>query len=430
MSDKDLNVLILSRGFRAGDAITTINLFSQWPKERLFCASPVESEYSERVGEFYFLGDKEVSYSFPFNHLGRPAPSHIGSNCGKSVRSVSPRSSFKRLYEKFGRPLLQYLDRYESRLSLTVSDDFARWIEHISPDVIYTSIGDIAMARFILKLHGLYPQIKILVHGFDDWLSPTYRIINGRRHRRRAESLFREILDIASGYFTSSEKMAGEYSRLYGHDFKCFPNPVRIVANEGTITKNKVANVVFTGKVGWHNDTALRQMIDVVNRLNIDGDETVRFDIYTDTEPDQIALFLGEIPATTVIHPPVPNSEIPAILASAHVLYLPISIDSQTRKFTRYSMSTKMGEYLSSGTPMIYYGPKGIAMTEFLQRHDCADVITENDPMLLNAAVILAIDFPDSKKLLQAKDLADRYFNIDKVSAGFCNSIKLIGKNS
>ena len=413
-------VLILSRGFRAGDAITTMNLFSQWPRENLFCASLVESEYARHVADFYFIGDKEVSYRFPFNCVSRPAKSHSGTsmpNGEKSQKSIATR-----FYEKIVRPILQWLDLYETRLNISLGPEIKAWINAISPQVIYTSIGDIPMAEFILLLHKEYPNIKIICHCFDDWLSPTYPIISGKLHRKEAEKKLRDILSIATLRFTSSDKMAKEYEQRYRYKFICYPNPVKIETPYAIFPKNSSFNVVFTGKVGWHNSIALKNMIEVVEQLQNDGMEIV-FDIYTDTSENALKNLLGKIPSSLRLHKPVPNCQIPGILRSATLLYLPISINKSTARFTRYSMSTKMGEYMSSGVPMIYVGPKNIAMTEFLLENECAQVITTNDKELLKKTVQHSLSFSDEKRLLKAKQIANEYFNLDIVSRKFADEI-------
>lgn len=416
------NILILSRAFRAGDAITTINLFAKWPKEHLFCASPVESEYATNLGGFYLLGDKEITYRFPFNKISRPTPSRIGVNKNITAVKVSTKSLISKIYENFGRPLLQRMDLYETRLRFNISPEFEEWIKRIKPSAIYTSVGDSAMALFVLEIHERFPNIKIIIHGFDDWFSPSYKILNESRHRIKAETLFKRVLDIASGFFTSSEKMAKEYSIKYNRNFICFPNPVKIVNTTNDTSQCKYPNVVFTGKVGWHNSMALRDMVMAIEQMNKNG-KVLYFDIYTDTKSEEIANSLGKLPQSVRIHKPVPNNEIPPILAAASVVYLPISIDSQTAKFTRYSMSTKMGEYLVSGSPMIYYGPEGIAMTEFLLDKNCSELVTSRGTDVLVQALNRAIYQVNEEMLQRAKIIADQFFNLDNVSKRFKDKV-------
>lgn len=423
LNNKMKNVLIISRGFKAGDAITTLNLFSEWPKENLYCASLVGSEYTKDVAEFYFLGNKEVTYSFPFKYISHPAKSDIGTkNYGTELIH---KSLIKNVYQKIVRPLMQRLDFYETRLSIDLSPEFEEWIKKIDPSAIYTSIGDIPTAEFILKIKDRFPEIKIIIHGFDDWLTPSYKIVYPSKHRAKADKLLKKILDISSGFLTSCEKMANEYHDRYGYQFTVFTNPAKITK----ITKTKKTNnevqspsVVFTGKIGWHNNIALKDMIEAVEQINRQG-KILEFNIYTDTSKEQINYFLGKLTKSTHICPSVPNHEIPMILSLASAVFLPITIDEKTKKFTRYSMSTKMGEYLASGSPMIYYGPEDIAMTEFLQDKNCSINVTSRGVNYLKQALINALNNNNDEMLDNARLLADKVFNIDIVSKNFKQKI-------
>lgn len=416
------NILIISRGFRAGDAITTLNLFSQWPDANLFCASPVDSEYVNNFKDFYHLGNREIKYSFPFKYISTPSESYSG-HCECPQRISINKNSLKTLvYERWIRPAIQWLGLYDNRFKINVSNEFASWVKKVNPVAIYSSIGDLATAEFIINLHHRFPEIKILVHGFDDWMSPSYKLWNERLYRRRSEQLFRKILSFSSARFTSSEKMAKDYRIRYNFEFKCFPNPVDISAFSIDVIKKEVSNVIFIGKIGWHNANAIKIMGQAIEQINENGTK-LQFDIYSQTELDQIEQFVGLLPKSTVVHKSIPNSEIPIILLSAHVLYLPISTDSKTAKFTRYSMSTKMGEYLSSGVPVIYIGPENIAMTEFLVKNECAYVITSNSIDNIKNAVLKSLIMDNSQLIERGKMIAHKYFNKESESKRFADEL-------
>ena len=163
-------------------------------------------------------------------------------------------------------------------------------------------------------------------------------------------------------------------------------------------------------------------MINAIEKITHIGHK-VCFDIYTDTPTNELKKLLGKLPEQVIVHEPVPNSQITSILVSAHVLYLPISINDQNIRFTRFSMSTKMGEYLNAGVPMIYLGPKNIAMTEFLEVHDCAEIITENSVDELTDRLIHVLKSSDHNKLENGKKIALKYFNKDIVSNNFSKAI-------
>ena len=160
------NVLILSRGFSAGDAITTLNLFSRWPKANMFCASPIRSSFYSDFNQYYYMGNKEISLMKPFSYLEKVPSSeilssHISTDSGKL-------SLLRRLYKGVGIPVMRWLDLYENRMTIHLSDSFKSWIRNIRPDVIYTSAGDTEFAKFILSVKKEFPEIPLVVHTFDD----------------------------------------------------------------------------------------------------------------------------------------------------------------------------------------------------------------------------------------------------------------------
>ena len=89
-------------------------------------------------------------------------------------------------------------------------------------------------------------------------------------------------------------------------------------------------------------------------------------------------------------------------------------------------MSTKMGEYLSTGVPVIYCGPSSIAMTEFLKSKNCAIIVEQSGDDYMRNAIIRALENSDEIKEMCNKgiELAKSYFNIEAVSRNFANILK------
>ena len=86
-----------------------------------------------------------------------------------------------------------------------------------------------------------------------------------------------------------------------------------------------------------------------------------------------------------------------------------------------------MGEYLSSGVPIIYCGPSSIAMTEFFGYKNCAVVVERPGEQYMEEALIkvLAGSEEISKMCDRGIELAKSYFNIELVSQDFANVLGL-----
>lgn len=424
-------VLILSRAFDAGDAITTLNLFSKWPKEKLFCASPIQSSFILYFQEYYFFGDLELKPRFPFSLFDKlPKSTIIPTISNGEQKNTFPKIiSLKRLlYKKYFLPILRYLDLYEERFAFHLSESFRIWINQIKPDVIYTSIGDISFAKFLDEFVDSFPDIKVVTHGFDDWTTPSYSIINRKNHCKKAEELMKSLFVKSDMLLTSSEKMAQEYNKNYSRNFITFHNPVDLINILQTRkeTQKKRKQLTYIGKVSTHNAKAILDMIKAVEHYNSTYSEKIIFAIYTQSTNDVLDSFNIKGDAYTFIYPPIVNSAVAELLVNSNILYLPITITEEVKRFTRHSMSTKIGEYLASGRPIIYCGPEDIAMTEFFKEKKCGICITTPGILPLEDGLKYIMTHPVEVEEWKKKgqEIADKHFNKETISNRFLKCIQ------
>lgn len=416
-------ILVISYNFIQGDAITFLNLFSSWSKSNLFCLSAMVEEYAENFESCYRIGNKEIKYSFPIKYFTPVKKSGIYKKDGESKYSSLEisygrlRNSLRYLYGKLIIPTIQYLGLLSSRLSIHVSTDLAAWIKKIDPDYIYTSVGSIEMAKFVLELRRHFPEIKLITHTYDNWIEPTYKVVNRRTIVRKSDKLLSEIFEQSEYLFAISDKMAREYTIKYRKKFHTFANAVDPIPVTAVQHSRNSYNAVYLGKIWNHNLKSIKLFVKAISKINAEKNFTVYFTIYTNSGKE-IQNSIGRICDKISIHEWVPQSEVPSVLGSADILYLPIAISKDSVKFNMYSMSTKMSEYLSSMRPIIYMGPDNIAMTEFLRANNCAYIVTsENEDLLCDVIRESISNQKDVRvKLDNAQRLFEERFKKDSVS--------------
>lgn len=419
---KEPRVLILSERFIAGDAITGLNLFSLWKKDNLFCASRNDN-YCESFSSFYLIGDKEVSFNNIFKRFNKVPKSGIVRNSSIIGSNPKSQSLIGRLYLYVVVPLMRFIGVFHKRVNYHISKEFLEWVDSIVPDYIYTSVGSYNMAQLIDGLIKARPHIRLIIHGYDDWVEPNYYSIY-HACERDSYVMLSAIISHASLAFVTSDKMAEDYSKRYNRPFTVFSNPVKNISEIGIKEKDD-NRITFVGKILHHNIKSIISLATALGELNSD----LTLHIYSDVL-DNLKTRIKKAYSRTVFHGWVAYNEIPNILVNSRILYLPISIDKQTVKFTKYSMSTKMSEYLSSGVPILYHGPGGIAMTEMLEKNNCAFVVKNDNIELLknDIDVILSDELKTKEKLERAMDLFNRKFDIEKVASDFklmiCSNIR------
>ncbi len=420
-------ILIISESFSAGSAITGINLFSKWSKDNLLCASPTINEFSCNFSSYYYLGNKERDPFFPLNIIKKFPESRI-INCNEiKIQNKKNNSvSFGRKVYKKIVPLLEYLGLYNYRIRYRLSSQFCSWINENKPKYIYSSIGSIGMAKFILDILDQFSDVKLITHGYDDWVYPRYRTIAKKYLIRRADSLMQKIVIKSSKLFAVSELMATEYEMRYGRKFYPFPNPVGVDKEPNfNYVDSPVKRITYIGKIASFNAEAICEMMQAVDLINNSDRYKIIFDIYTGTDDLTRNSYISYKGMNTIFHSAVPNEEIPSILKKSTILYLPVSISDEIASFTKYSISTKLSEYFASGTPVIYCGPDSIAMADIIRKYKCAFSITEKGVDKIYSAVIQLLD----DKVMMAEysknayNLAATHFDKSVVAQKFYEAI-------
>ena len=408
-------VLLLSESFCAGDAITGLNLFSKWNKQNLYIASRKTICFYKNFNSGYLIGNSEIKFRFPFKYFNKVPKSKI-VECNKEIMSQPKHAGIlvSNLYLGHVVPFLKLTGLFAYRATYRVSEQFLKWIDYISPDCIYTSVGSLNMAEFVDDLMTKRPHLKYIIHGYDDWVDPNYFTISSA-YTKRSLALLNSIMSRATLTFATSEKMAEDYAIRYSRKFDVFPNPVEkiYVSSESDTNRD---GITFVGKILNHN---LKSILLLASALN-HSDSNLTFHIYSDINDNLKKKIISKY-SKTVIHGWVKHDDIPEILRKSKILYLPISIDKQTVKFTKYSMSTKMSEYLSSGVPILFHGPSGIAMTELIDKNKCGFVVKDNKESGLVTVVNLILTDKDNTRSIvnNAFNLFFEKFEKDKVAADF-----------
>ena len=112
-----------------------------------------------------------------------------------------------------------------------------------------------------------------------------------------------------------------------------------------------------------------------------------------------------------------PN-KVPDILKKSDVLIFVEAFDRKSKLSTRLSLSTKIPEYLNSGTPILAVGPQDISAMEYLAGNNLAFVSDENIDQALNRV----LDSDERIRIAKnAREFVKNNHNIDDASRIFQN---------
>ncbi len=358
--------------------ITMRSLFDGWPPEKICEVSVGQAEIQSD-----FL--KTVTLSNEFFPLRKLFMSGFGAGLNKKMKSQPEKSGEKPEKPGFKENLRQLFYTMCDCTPIFKRKKIIRKIGEFKPDVIYTigcSVLSLKLANFLAEHY----KINIVIHFMDNWiealewnsnvlLKPYHAILI--RNVRKCCKHTEKALAI-------SAEMARHYTEILGvpHEYIMNSISVRDFSNE---PKEKIVSpihITYTGGLHLKRWSTLKAVEEQIRVYAEKTNETVILDVYTSAadRENYSKLFNERI---TVFHDYVKHEEIPKIYFNSDILIHAETLDSDYNSFFKYSVSTKIPEYLASGRPIIVLCPRSMYLYEYLNKNNAA-YVSDNANDFLN----------------------------------------------
>jgi glycosyltransferase involved in cell wall biosynthesis len=426
MSEFPRVLFVTSAAFNhlTGGGVTFSNLFAGWPKDRLATvhndAVPTTDDVCNR---YYVLGRAEIDLVAPLRIARVLRERGNGTAATRHDAMLRPAGSGGLIARIQGDSAPQRV-RLSARLE--------RFIAEFRPDLIYTLLGANAFMDLAARIRRRF-ALPMVVHLMDDWPSINYRRgLFARCERARMQRLLKDNLAAATMRMGIGAAMCEAFSRRYGQPFVPFQNCVDVarwqaVVRSDSTVRNAPPRVLYVGSVFANAQLAsLIELCGAVARLNAAG-TPLQFDIASPSflaAPHRAALAID--PAIRLIEPIEDDREFYRALAAADALVLPVNFDPASVAYIRYSMPTKVPAYMASGTPILVYGPRGVAQVDYAAEDGWGLVVSEPSPAALDAGLRRILTDLDLRERLRsrAQTLAAANHDTTRVRRAFQDALK------
>lgn len=392
----------------------------------------IDSEKCMEIAWYGIINNKSGEISTIIPHYNKLSISNIlirgkRSSLNKSIKSSSIKNQKSSVIKRCLSMVRQYLALVPDQTRVFLSTEDERKIKAFSPDVIYTLGGSVNALRLSYELSCKY-GIPVIIHHMDNWLHCIQWENNPLlfRYKHRLRKYCKKCYSRTNKCIAISEKMAEDFT----NETKV---PHIAIMNSIDCNKYRCENeirypfrFIYAGGMHLCRDKSLKDFAEAIESYNSNNKRKAEFCIYTGN--DNIALFgdLFKKYSATKLIPAVPHEDIKDVYMQANAL---LHVESSTvlnSEFFKYSISTKIPEYLSTGKPVVFYGPNTLYLYQFLQDNNISYVI--NDRNRLEKLISEIINETSGNLEIQENGIqyAKEHFDINKAIKDFENVVDTV----
>lgn len=416
-------ILILS-GYEILDAhdatsITIRSLLREWPQDRLceiYCGMYESDDHHivQRDSKLN-LSVKNVWFGEYLLKLRARKNKVVTENTISELVSVKNQSFKDGLKQKLKFFFSASADMFSYRM--TEVNDF---ISDQKPDLIYVIPYGKRILNLTLSLYKTY-DIPVITHLMDDWPTTIYSGSYATLLQRKVTiDKFEKLLELSRSVFVISEAMKNEYETRYPNmKFTVFMNAPQIRLTKSTIPCS-INKVICIGSLHLNRWQTLLELCKMIAH----NQQHLSINIYSN-DWDKVKHHFDAfnfIQRKEVIAPEKITNELQQYDA---LLFLE-SFDPGVKTYTKFSISTKIPEYLGAQKPIIAIGPSDIASISYLKKNNAALVLDESNQKHWKSILLLSLN--DELKLQtvinQAKSLFKSKHDADTINADFYKAVK------
>lgn len=385
---------------------TLVSLLRDWPKDRIaeiyFRNDPPSFNYSS---EYYCITDKEVLKSVLSFHT-----ISAGSIISKSDElSCSSTENILYAFGNHRHPSVSLMRDTMWDLGNWKTRQLRNWVLNtVKPDLILFVPNDYCLAYKVALYVSSLVDKPILPFYMDDpfYFDVHIGIVDSYR-RKQIRSLAEKIHKHSKSILTICDYMSRVYEKKFNMECQAFMNSVEISYPRG---QKELSNPVILTYIGNLHSNRWLSIVEIAMALKqIELTKKIKsiIRIYSSSYyEDRIQKAFSSVNNIQFLgnlhHSLVRDKEM-----ESDILLHVEAFDKKSLASTKYSLSTKIPECLSSGVPLFAYGPDSVASIKYLKENDLAQVCCDKKDIISQLSVL----FIDANR---RNDLASRGFERTK----------------
>ncbi len=361
----------------------------------------------EQIRQLYFSGEKPCIEGIRFFRIsdsdvikGRLFPSrrglaitpHKGESEEQIVRGKIPRNTLTCLIRE-----ALWIGAWKSKALL-------QWLDEYKPTTVFYHAGDCVFAhrvfRFIVKRYSP----RVTVYLTDDYVMPRKKEdLLSKIRRIIIHRSLKKVISASDVVFTVSDNMRKAYRELYKKDSVVIVNMTESMLSENYLSDSKDINIIYAGSLYFGRGRLIGEVADAIEKYNnVSGTERkVNLNIYTNFKVTG-----GSLKESKYVHikGKLNKEQLVAEYNRSDIMLFVESFDAENIEKTKYSLSTKIPEYMSLHKPIFAVGPDEVASMQYLR--DVAACVNKSEDIY--PALVKLVESDEYQKELSDAAL-DKY---------------------
>lgn len=233
---------------------------------------------------------------------------------------------------------------------------------------------------------------------------------------RRAKKIFVSSQGLKQYYLSTYPRIAKKFEIINSCD-----SPKAVLSNHNIKREGKPQyKIIYAGSIYWAQENSIANLIRTVKRIR---EPNICLEIYSMRVPESILTLAGNFQKIKFLK--AAPQQIPEILSSADILFLPLAWNSSSRLVINTAVPMKLIGMMLSGRPILVHAPPGTYLNEYARQWNFGLVVDKNTTESLERAIKKLLSDPTYSKELANNALRAFYANHDakKVSGLFAKYI-------
>lgn len=412
------NVLIINGtaiGEKNGTGVTLQNIWKMYPKDHILQikVDPFECEYDESI--------KTVKTPVEFCRFPyKLAISRKKTRDNNGSGSVSLNGNIKQMGIKaiIHDVLRGILDGWRINYKILCKE-----MGEFRPDVIYTCGSSIRIQKTAIKLSRYY-KIPIILHLMDDWPATIYQTSNLSSIFRK--NIWRQLKKICKSnnmHFAISPILSEKYSNIFNVKFKPLMNPALSIVDNISSINRECVEFVYAGSLNLNRWKSLLTIAKILCEYKEKGyNNKLKMYVPENMINEQMLSLFEQY--NVEVNSFIPADQLRKVYERCDVLVFAESFDANVVEFARYSLSTKIPEYMSTGKIILGFLPAKLYSYTYLNENNVALVASDESELRKKLLYILRDDEICNEIKLNALELAKNDHSLKSVNAKLEDAIE------